>query len=133
MIQKGKRYLLILLSAILCSTSLLTAQKILIPMDLKQTDHLKAYGIAYWALTKNILVDWLLNYRGGSFMVDGLDIVANECRIRGVSYEELSGSQADAIYAEVGADNNNMDAVRLEKAPKIAVYVPPNFLPWTTP
>ncbi len=130
MIKHGLRYVIIFLSFLVVSSSVLYAQKILIPMDLKQTDHLKAYGIAYWALTKNILVDWLLNYRGGSFMIDGLDMVANECRIRGVSYEELSGSQAAAIYAEVGADNNNMDAVRLEKAPKIAVYVPPNFLPW---
>jgi hypothetical protein len=99
-------------------------------MDLKQTDHLKAYGIAYWALTKNIEVDWLLNYRGGSFMIDGLPIVSAECRIRGVLFEEVPGSQAAQIYAEVNADNNNMDVVRLEKAPKIAVYVPPNFLPW---
>ena len=106
------------------------AQKILIPMDLKQTDHLKAYGIAYWVLTKNVEVDWLLNYRGGSFMIDGLDMIAAECRIRGVSYEQISGAEAAQIYAEVQSEDNNMDAVRLEKAPKIAVYVPPNFLPW---
>ncbi|MGA2623127.1 MAG: asparagine synthetase B [Bacteroidota bacterium] len=99
-------------------------------MDLKQTDHLKAYGIAYWALMKNIDVDWLLNYRGGSFMLDGIEAVATECRIRGVLFEELPGSQAVQIYAEVQQENNNMDVVRLEKAPKIAVYVPPNFLPW---
>jgi hypothetical protein len=111
-------------------SSPLFAQKILIPMDLKQTDHLKAYGIAYWALTKDIGVDWLLNYRGGSFMLDGLDLVASECRVRGVQFEQISGSDAAQIYAEVQAENTNMDAVRLEKAPKIAVYVPPNFLPW---
>jgi hypothetical protein len=105
-------------------------QKILIPMDLKQADHLKAYGIAYWTLTKNVQVDWLLNYRGGSFMIDGVDLVSAECRIRGVTYELLSGSEASAIYAEVQSEGTNMDAVRLEKAPKIAVYVPPNFLPW---
>ncbi len=106
------------------------SQKILIPMDLKQTDHLKAYGIAYWALTKNIEVDWLLNYRGGSFMIDGLDAVRSECRIRDVMFEDITGAQSAQIYAEVQDENNNMDAVRLEKAPKIAVYVPPNFLPW---
>ena len=106
------------------------AQKILIPMDLKQTDHLKAYGIAYWALTKNIQVDWLLNYRGGSFMIDAVDLLATECRIRDVLFEQLTGSQAAQIYAQVQDENTNMDAVRLEKAPKIAVYVPPNFLPW---
>lgn len=108
----------------------LCAQKILIPMDLKQTDHLKAYGIAYWTLTRNIEVDWLLNYRGGSFMIDGVDLVSAECRIRGVSYQVLTGAEASEIYAEVQSESNNMDAVRLEKAPKIAVYVPPNFLPW---
>ncbi|MBI4548673.1 MAG: asparagine synthetase B [Ignavibacteriae bacterium] len=111
-----------------CST--LFAQKVLIPMDLKQTDHLKAYGIAYWVLTKNIEVDWLLNYQGGSFMIDGFDIVKSECRIRGVWFEELSGAQASQVYAEIQSEDNNMDAIRLEKAPKIAVYVRPNSLPW---
>jgi hypothetical protein len=105
-------------------------QKILIPMDLKQTDHLKAYGIAYWALTKNLEVDWLLNYRDGSFMLDDFDLIASECRIRGVYFEQIAGSKASQIYAEIQDENNNMDAIRLEKAPKIAVYVPPNFLPW---
>lgn len=112
----------------ICANAL--SQKILIPMDLKQTDHLKAYGIAYWALTKNIQVDWLLNYRGGSFMLDAVDSVITECRVRDVAFEELTGSQASQIYAEVADENTNSDAVRLEKAPKIAVYVPPNFLPW---
>lgn len=99
-------------------------------MDLQQTDHLKAYGIAYWALTKNLEIDWLLNYRGGSFMMDGHDLVAAECRIRGVAYDVVSASQASAIYAEVQREDNNMDVVRLEKAPKVAVYVPPGFQPW---
>jgi hypothetical protein len=108
----------------------ISAQKILIPMDLKQADHLKAYGVAYWTLTKNVEVDWLLNYRGGSFMIDAVDLVSAECRVRGVTYELLTGSEAVRILAEVQSDENNMDAVRLEKAPKIAVYVPPNFLPW---
>src|ERR1041384_1658326 len=116
--------------ALIVASSAMYAQKILIPMDLKQTDHLKAYGIAYWALTKNIEVDWLLNYRGGSFMVDGVSSISQECRIRGVTFEEISGAQASAIYSEVQNENNNMDAVRLEKAPKIAVYVTPNLLPW---
>lgn len=118
------------LVVLLLGSGVLSAQKILIPMDLKQTDHLKAYGIAYWALIKNIDVDWLLNYRGGSFMLDGLDLVAAECRIRGVLFEQVTGAQASQIYAEVQAENTNMDVVRLEKAPKIAVYVPPNFVPW---
>jgi hypothetical protein len=104
--------------------------KLLIPMDLAQTDHLKAYGIAYWALTKGIEVDWLLNYRGGSFMLDAVETAASECRIRGVSFEQIGGSQASLIYAEVQKDDNNMDVVRLDKPPKIAVYAPPTFRPW---
>ncbi len=104
--------------------------KILIPMDLKQTDHLKAYGIAYHALTKGIVVDWLLNYRGGSFMMDYSDVISNLCRFRGVKFEQISGVQASQILAEVQDENNNMDVVRLEKEPKIAVYVPPTFNPW---
>jgi hypothetical protein len=106
------------------------AQKVLIYMDLQQTDHLKAYGIAYWALTKNIDVDWLLNYRGGSFMIDAHDNVVAECRIRGVAFDLLNTADASAIYAEVQWEDNNMDVVRLEKAPRVAVYVPPGFHPW---
>jgi hypothetical protein len=104
--------------------------KVLIPMDLQQTDHLKAYGIAYWVLTKGIQIDWLLNYRGGSFMVDAQDMIVTECRVRGVAFESVGAADAAAIYAEVQREDNNMDVVRLEKAPRIAVYVPPGFRPW---
>lgn len=104
--------------------------KLLIPMDLKQTDHLKAYGVAYWALTRGVEVDWALNYRGGSFLMDYHDFIATECRVRGVSFEGLSGAEAAKLYAEIARDDNNMDAIRLEKAPKVAVYVPPGFKPW---
>jgi len=104
--------------------------KVLIPMDLQQTDHLKAYGIAYWALTKNLQVDWLLNYRGGAFMVDENPVVAAECRVRGVTAGTISQTGAAQIYADVQQDDNNMDVVRLEKAPRVAVYVPPGFHPW---
>jgi hypothetical protein len=116
--------------AVFVSSHAFAQEKILIPMDLKQTDHLKAYGIAYWVLTKGIEVDWLLNYRGGSFLLDSYDMVAVECRVRGVGYEAVSPSQAAQIYAEVQRDDNNMDVVRLEKAPRVAVYVPPGFHPW---
>lgn len=105
-------------------------EKLLIPMDLQQTDHLKAYGMAYYALTKNIDVDWLLNYRGGSFLINYHDVLATECRVRGVRFEALRGAEAFQIFAEVQSEANNMDAVRLEKAPKVAVYVPPTFQPW---
>ncbi len=121
---------LMLLIVFLFAGSALGQSKIFIYMDLKQTDALKAYGIAYYALQHGIEVDWLLNYRGGSFMMDGNDAIANECRIRGVAFDELTPVQASQIYATVQDANNNMDVVRLEKAPKIAVYIPPNYKPW---
>lgn len=99
-------------------------------MDITQTDHLKAYGIAYWILSKGKTVDWLLNYRGGSFMTDYEEFIAAECRIRGVSFEQTSGSDVVRIYSEVQSEEKNMEIVRLEKQPKIAVYVPPGFKPW---
>ena len=108
----------------------LAQSKILIYMDLKQTDHLKAYGITFHALQAGIKSDWLLNYRGGSFLIDYTDKIANECRIEGVAFDNISASQAVQIYSDVQSEDNNMDVVRLEKAPKIAVYVPPGFAPW---
>lgn len=107
-----------------------SAQKLLIPMDLGQTNHLKAYGITYLALTKEIPVDWLLNYRGGSFVMDAVPEIVTECRIRGVMFEEISGAAASGIYADVQAEGSNTEVVRLEKAPRIAVYAPPGFRPW---
>ncbi|NWF49701.1 MAG: asparagine synthetase B [Ignavibacteriaceae bacterium] len=104
--------------------------KLLIFMDLAQNDHLKAYGITYRALEKGIIADWLLNYRGGSFLLDYNNELANECRIEGVKFETLSIEEASQIYSFVQSEDNNMDVVRLEKAPKIAVYVPPGFAPW---
>src|SRR5258706_8014082 len=104
----GGRIVAVLIALIVASSAVY-AQKILIPMDLKQTDHLKAYGIAYWALTKNIEADWLLNYRGGSFMLDDVPLLATECRVRGVTFEEISGAAAAQIYSEVAAENTNMD------------------------
>ncbi len=112
------------------SSDAIAQAKVLIPMDLKQTDHLKSYGVAFWVLQHNGEVDWLLNYRGGSFITDYSDVVARECRVRGVFFEALGAGEASSIYAEVQRDDNNMDVVRLEKAPRIAVYVPPNFKPW---
>jgi hypothetical protein len=104
--------------------------KILIYMDLQQTDHLKAYGITFRALELGQKADWLLNYRGGSFMLDYSDRTANDCRIEGVAFDQLETTQAVDIYSTSQKDDNNMDVVRLEKAPKIAVYVPPSFHPW---
>lgn len=115
---------------VILAVPLAAQQRILIPMDLSQTNHLKAYGIAYWILTKGLDIDWLLNYRGGSFMTPYSQLIENECRVRGVSFTAIDGATAAQIFAEVQATENNMDVVRLEKSPKIAVYVPPNFQPW---
>ena len=103
------------------------ADQLLIPMNLDQTDHLKAYGVAYWALQKSIDVDWLLNFRGGSFLMDYTESVAGESRLRDVSFARISDAQAARIYAQM--EEGNMDRVRLEKAPRIAVYTPPNAQP----
>ncbi len=104
------------------------SQKILIYMDLQQTDHLKAYGVAYWALEQGINIEWLLNYRGGSFLMDHYPAVERELRVRGVSFSSITSSQAAQIYAEI--EQENMDKVLLEKAPKIAIYAPPNKQAW---
>ena len=97
-------------------------------MDKAQKDHLKAYGTAFWILGEQINVEWILNYRGGSFMIDTYAKVEKECRVRGVSYEIIDSEQTLAIYNEV--EMNNMDVVLLEKSPKIAIYSPPNKQPW---
>jgi len=99
-------------------------------MDKTQSDHLKAYGVAYWCLEKGIPVDWLLNYRGGSFLIDALPSVMSELAVRGVRGEEISNAEAQRITAEIESEDNNMAVMRLEKAPKIVVYVPPTNLPW---
>jgi hypothetical protein len=107
------------------------ASKLLIPMDAEsQKQHLKAYGIAYFVLTKNQKIDWLLNYRGGSFVFDHYLELETECKIRDVSYEVLPDARYTAILEEISDPDVNMDIVRLEKAPKIAVYTPGNKLPW---
>ncbi len=109
-------------------SSAVQAQKILINMDLKQTDHLKAYGIAFWALEREINVEWLLNYRGGSFLIDFFPALERELRVRGVSYTVLDGGSVAQIYATI--DQENMDVILLETAPKIAIYAPPNKQVW---
>ena len=103
-------------------------QKIIIPMDQAQNDHLKAYGIAYYSLTKSINVEWLLNYRGGAFLFDENQLIISKCKIRGVSFEQINTSDLVSLYSAI--DQNNMDIVLLEKNPKIAIYTPPNKQPW---
>jgi hypothetical protein len=104
------------------------AQQILVPMDLTQTNHLKAYGLAYFVLTKGLTVDWLLNYKGGSFLMPDAEAIVLEARLRNVSFQPVTGAEVAQIQAEIAA--NNMESVRLEKAPKMAIYVPPLKQPW---
>jgi hypothetical protein len=103
---------------------------ILIPMDDTQKNHLKAYGIAYWSLKGELEINWLVNYRGGSFLIPNAKPVTNECTIRGVSYEIISDAQKNSILADIANPEVNQDAVKLEKAPKIAVYSPKIKQPW---
>ncbi len=95
-----------------------------------QREHLKAYGITYWALEKQQKVQWLLNYRGGSFLLPDVEEIRRECQIRGVSFEVLSTAKAEQILKEIESPSKNMSAVLLEKAPRIAVYSPKGNLPW---
>jgi len=107
------------------------ASSILIPMDADtQKNHLKAYGITYWVLAKQQKVQWLLNYRGGSFLLPDGESIRKECQIRGVDFEILSDAQANSILDEISSPSKNQDAVILEKAPRIAVYSPKDNQPW---
>ncbi|MDF4221880.1 asparagine synthetase B [Maribacter sp. M208] len=107
------------------------ASSILIPMDAdSQKNHLKAYGITYWVLEKQQKVQWLLNYRGGSFLLPDGESIRKECQIRGVSFEIISDGQANGILDEISSPSVNQDAVILEKAPRIAVYSPKDKQPW---
>lgn len=107
------------------------ASFILLPMDENtQQNHLKAYGITYWCLSKDYKASWLLNYRGGSFLLPYADEIKKECQIRGVSFEILSDSEEASILDEISSPSQNMESVVLEKAPKIAVYTPKGKQPW---
>ena len=121
----------LLLSIFLTLSFQIHASYILIPMDAEsQKNHLKAYGITYWTLNKQENVKWLLNYRGGSFLLPYKEAIEKECLIRGVSYELISDTKTEAILQEISSPSKNMDAVILEKAPKIAVYSPSGKQPW---
>jgi hypothetical protein len=99
-------------------------------MDEAQRDHLKAYGLAYWTLENQITIEWLLNYRGGSFLIPHLQRIEEELLLRNISYQILADGQVNKIKSEIADPEVNMEVVQLEKAPKIAVYTPPNKLPW---
>jgi hypothetical protein len=121
--------ILLLTVMLSCSVSAMAA-RLLIPMDRSQRDHLKSYGIAYFALQQGVEVSWLLNYRGGSFSMPLLATLETECRIRGVSYEVIAELRHEQILLEIANPEVNMEVVKLEVAPKIAVYTPPTKLPW---
>ena len=124
------RHFKLLLSFLLFTFSL-QASYILIPMDEdSQKDHLKAYGIAFWTLENDQTVDWLLNYRGGSFLIQNNTQIEKECIIRGVSYEIITDSYRSQIQLELANPESNTDIIKLEKAPKVAVYSPEGNLPW---
>jgi hypothetical protein len=112
-------------------TSRIFANQVFIPMDESQKNHLKAYGLAFWVLKNyDTEIDWLLNYRGGSFMFSASQSFINECVIRGISYDVISEAEAVGIIKLVKNPDVNMDAVKLQKAPKIAVYTPKSAQPW---
>jgi len=107
------------------------ANFLLLPMDeVAQKNHLKAYGITYWALDKQYKASWLLNYRGGSFLLPDVPEIRKECQIRGVSFEVISDAEMQSILDDISSPSQNMETVVLEKAPKIAVYSPPGKQPW---
>lgn len=127
--MKLREHLLILF--IFLATLPCFASYILIPMDAEgQKNHLKAYGITYWTLERQQKVKWLLNYRGGSFLLPDFDEIRKECQIRGVSFELISDGEVEQILQTISSPSKNMEAVVLEKAPKIAVYTPYGKQPW---
>lgn len=124
--HKGFIYIFILLLSLTARASF-----ILVPMDeTTQQNHLKAYGITYWCLSKDYKASWLLNYRGGSFLLPDAEEIRKECKIRGVSFEIISDSEEASILNDISSPSQNMESVVLEKAPKIAVYTPKGKQPW---
>jgi len=106
----------------------LYADKLLIPMDLSQADHLKAYGVAYRAISTGVDIEWLLNFRGGSFMMEYGKEIERDCAVNGVRWDVIPAAEVLQIYQTI--EEHNMETVLLEKAPQIAVYIPKNFEPW---
>lgn len=113
-----------------CISNFSKANQIMIAMDETQKNHLKAYGIAFAVLEQDLTVEWLLNYRGGSFMFDYSRVFEEEMRLRGVSFEIISEAQATQIRSQIAKADVNQDIVKLEIAPKIAVYSPKSKQPW---
>jgi hypothetical protein len=124
------RYRIVVLAITFLLSLQVIAGKILVPMDETQANHLKAYGISYFVLENGVTMEWLLNYRGGSFLMPQLSSIENELVIRGVSYEILAEGQVNAIKRKIASPEVNQEVVQLEVAPKIAVYTPNGMQPW---
>ena len=122
-----KLYLVLILLALAMPSK---AAYLLVPMDDTQTNHLKAYGVAYWVLQREVEISWLLTSRGGSYLIPYHQMFERECKMRNVSYNVIADAQADAILAEIADPGVNMDEMKLQKVPRIAVYAPKNNLPW---
>ena len=129
MAVKGRNSFIFSFLLLFFSNSLL-GSRLLIPMDKVQKNHLKSYGIAYWVLDKNLQIEWLLNYRGGSFAIPFSDIIEKECVIRGVTYELVSETDYSSIIETISRNDVNQEVIKLEVAPKIAIYSPTTKLPW---
>lgn len=130
MMKRLYKGLLLVLAVAMLGAAPSRGQDILIPMDASQSNHLKAYGAAFWALEHGQSIDWLLNYRGGSFLAAYFDDLERELQVLGVHYERISASASAQIIAEVESAGSNTSVVRLEVAPNIAVYAPDQTLPW---
>ena len=128
MIQDWRKWIAALV--LLVATTGAWASRILVPMDQSQANHLKAYGVAFWVLENGVEVEWLLNYRGGSFLMPNIAEIENECVIRGVSYQVIADVQASQILTEIADPEVNMERVKLEVSPKVAVYSPDGKQPW---
>ncbi len=127
--MKFRLLLGVMMCWLLCGSA--QASKLFIPMDAEgQAQHLKAYGVAYAALKAGIQLDWLINYKGGSFGMDDAESMVRLCKLRGVSYEIMSDAQYLGIIEEIANPDFNGDVIKLEKAPKVAVYTPKNKEPW---
>jgi len=121
----------VILVIMVCFSLNAHASYILIPMDAEgQQNHLKAYGVTYWTLERQLKVKWLLNYKGGAFLLPDSKDIQRECQIRGVSFEVISNAKAEDILNLISSPSENMEAIVLEKAPKIAVYTPKGLKPW---
>ena len=122
MMRLTKKIGLVVVASMVCQLAL--GARILVPMDESQTNHLKAYGLAFWVLENGVEVEWLLNYRGGSFLFPNIPEIQNECVIRGVANQVIADVQASQILQEISHPEVNMERVKLEVPPKIAVYSP---------